>query len=245
MKFNSEINKYLTGESFSAGLNIPFSEEKYPEHSRIEKILEITKNKRVIHVGCADHLPLIQEKINNKKWLHILLLENTTKCIGVDTNNLAVDFINNDLGINEVYCFDILSDNNIIQDDIHWDYMIFGEIIEHIDNPIAFMAKIKEKYNGKVDKILVTAPNVFNLLTINDIKNNTENINTDHRYWFSPYTLTKILTISGFKNFELTFAERVKLPFARAIIRRLKLVVGKKTFFNANYFSNLIIVADF
>ncbi|MFA5045980.1 MAG: methyltransferase domain-containing protein [Paludibacter sp.] len=245
MKFEPKIIKHLSGELFSAGLDISFSNEKYPNQTRIEKILEITKNKSVIHVGCADHLPLIETKIKNNKWLHRLLIENTTQCIGVDNNEEAVNFINNKLNIRDVYCFDITSDNVSILDNSHWDYMILGEIIEHIDNPVAFLTKIKEKYTGKVDKILITAPNVFNILTIKDIKSNIENINTDHRYWFSPFTLTKVMIRSGFNNCDLTFADRVKLPLFQAVARRLKIFFGITSYFYANCFSNLIIVADF
>lgn len=245
MIFNSEIHKHLTGEFFSSGLDIPFFQEKYPNQSRIDKIIEITKNKNVIHVGCADHLPLIEQKIKEKRWLHGLLLENTNKCVGVDNNLDAVNFIKKTLKIQNVFYLDITTDNESLLDNNHWDYMILGEIIEHIDNPVAFLSEIRKKYKGKVDKILITAPNIFNILTIKDIKNNVENINTDHRYWFSPFTLTKVLMNSGFQNCELSFADRVKLPFHKAVLRRLKLLVGLQSSFSANCFSNLIILADF
>ncbi len=245
MKFNSEINRHLSGELFSAGLDIPFFQEKYPNQTRIEKIIEITKNKNVIHVGCADHLPLIEKKIKEKRWLHGLLLENTKKCVGIDNNLEAVNYINKTLKIQDVFYLDITIDNESIVDNNHWDFMILGEIIEHIDNPVAFLTDIRNKYVGKIDKILITAPNVFNILTIKDIKNNVENINTDHRYWFSPYTLTKVLINSGFQNCELSFSERVKLPFFKAVVRRLKLLIGLESTFSANCFSNLIITAKF
>lgn len=245
MKFSSEINDYIKGKSFSAGLDIPFDNELHPDKTRIEKILEITKNKKVIHVGCADHLPLIESKIKNKKWLHGLLLDNTAACIGIDINEEAVHFINEKLGLNDVFFVDITKENVILKNEIHWDYMILGELIEHIDNPVAFLEKIYKLYSGVVDKIIITAPNVFNLETINDIKNNRENINTDHRYWFSPFTLTKIVYNSGFKNTEIYFAERISLPLIKKITRRIKLLVGLKMKFEANCFSNLILIADF
>jgi hypothetical protein len=202
-------------------------------------------SKKNIHVGCADHLPLIETKIKNKKWLHGLLLETTAQCIGVDNNKEAVNFINNNLGIKDVYFSDIKTDKLDILENYHWDYMVLGEIIEHVDNPVAFLTEIREKFKGKVDKILITAPNVFNLLTVKDIRNNIENINTDHRYWFSPYTLTKISINSGFNIYELFFCERVKLPFLKAVARRLKVFLGIPSFFHANCFSCLIIIADF
>lgn len=244
MKFSAEINRYLKGELFSAGLDVSFDKQKFPDKTRIEKIIELTRNKRVIHVGCADHLPLIEEKIKNRKWLHKLLIENTSSCYGIDNNEEAVRYINNELGIKDVYFIDILHENNIPEMNLHWDFLILGEIIEHIDNPVDFLTKINKLYKGKVDKILITAPNIYNLLTIKDIKRNLENINTDHRYWFSPYTLTKIVTNSGFNDCELFFTERVKLPFFKAFFRRFKVLFGIPTNFNANCFSNLIIVAN-
>lgn len=245
MKFDSEINKYLSGELFSSGLDIPFCDEKFPNQSRIEKIIEITKGKSIIHVGCADHLPLIESKIKNKKWLHGLLMESTAQCIGVDNNKEAVNFINNELGIKEVYYSDITKDKLSILENSHWDYMVLGELIEHVDNPVAFLTDIREKFKGKVEKIIITAPNVFNILIIKDILNNVENTNTDHRYWFSPFTLTKITLNSGFYNCDLFFTERVKLPLRKAIIRRLKLLFKISSSFHANCFSTLILTADF
>jgi len=54
MKFDSETNKHLKGELFSEGLEIPFIAEKYPNQTRIEKILELTTGKRVISAKLID-----------------------------------------------------------------------------------------------------------------------------------------------------------------------------------------------
>lgn len=245
MKFNNETNKYLDGELFSNGLDIHFSQEKFKDESRIEKIIAFTKNKNVIHLGCADHLPLIDEKIKNGRWLHKLLTDNTKNCIGFDINQEAISYIQEKLNIKNVHYANILQDEVILPEGVKWDYIILGELIEHVNNPVDFLSKIKEKFEGKVEKILITAPNVYNISTIKDIKNNRENINTDHRYWFSPYTLTKIVKESGFTNCELFFADRVKLPFFRAVTRRIKSLFKINQTFSANCFSNLILIADF
>ncbi len=245
MKFNKEINDHIISKSFSAGLNVSFGAEKFPDKTRIEKLLEITKDKKVIHVGCADHLPLIEAKIKNNRWLHGLLLENTAVCIGIDNNEEAVHFINEKLGVKNVFFMDITKENDLLKNGSHWDYIILGEIIEHIDNPVDFLRTINKLYADIVDKIIITAPNVFNLGTIKDIKNNRENINTDHRYWFSPFTLTKIVFNSGFKDIEIYFADRVSLPLIRKITNRIKLLLGLERNFKANCFSNIVLIADF
>ena len=244
MKFDSEINKYITGEKFSSALQVPFSLHKFEDLRRPDKITQIVKNKRVIHIGCCDHLPLIEEKIRKKRWLHKLLVENTQQCIGVDINQEAVEYVVNKLNIKDVYCLDILKDDIDLGNEM-WDYVILGELIEHVDNPVDFLQIIRQKFQGKARKIIITAPNVLNIFYAKYVKKNIEYINTDHRYWFSPYTLSKVATISGFCNCELTFAETVGLPFFKAVIRFLKKKLNIKRYYSANHFSSVILVADF
>lgn len=245
MKYSQEINQYITGEKFSAGMQIPFSLHKYEALSRIEKIVEITKNKNIIHIGCADHLALIEKKIAENKWLHKLLLDNSKKCIGFDINKEAVDFIKNKIGIEDVYALDVCKDEIVLDDKIEWDYVILGELIEHVPNPVDFLQKIKSVFDGKVKKILITAPNVCNLRTYKSVKSNIELINTDHYYWFSPYTLARVVNASGYENCEFTFSDPVKLSSFGEGMRLLKKRLKIKNNLNANRFSSIILTADF
>ena len=244
MKFHSEINQYITGEKFSAALYLPFSPHKFENIDRFDKLIQIVNNKRIIHIGCCDHLSLIEEKISKKRWLHKLLVENTQKCIGIDINQEAVEYITNKLNIKDVICLDILKDNIDLGDEI-WDYVILGELIEHVDNPVDFLQTLRQKFHGKVKKIIITAPNVFNIFHARYIKKNIECINTDHRYWFSPFTLSKIATISGLRNCELTYAHTVRLPFFKAVIRYFKNKLKIKSYYKANHFLSVILIADF
>lgn len=245
MKFSNEINEYLAGKQFSAGLDIEFGDLKYPDQTRIQKIIELTKGKRVIHIGCADHLALIETKIANDKWLHGLLNKATKECIGLDIDQEAIHLIREKLQIKNVFLVGEEADKLIFEGEEKWDYMVLGEIIEHVDNPVAFLSDLQKKYGHKVDKIIITAPNVFNLLTIKDIYSNKENINTDHRYWFSPFTLTKIVINSGFNHPEIHFVERVKLPILKAVLKRIKILLNIPLTFKANCFSNIVLVANF
>lgn len=245
MKFSTEINQFISGEKFSSALQVPFSPEKFEDLNRVEKVVSITQNKRVVHIGCADHLPLIEEKIKKNKWLHKLLIENTEKCIGIDINREAIDYMTHKLNIDNLHCLDIMNDDIDLADDETWDYVILGELIEHVDNPVIFLQTIREKFRRKAKKILITAPNVLNIFCANYIRKNIEYINTDHRYWFTPYTLTKTAAMSGFANCEISFAEIVKLPLPRAGIRFIKSKLNMKRFYKANCFSTVIVVADF
>ncbi|MGI5975975.1 MAG: methyltransferase domain-containing protein [Paludibacter sp.] len=245
MKYSEKINKYLKGEEFSNSLEISFA-GLLEDKSRNQKLIEICSNKRVIHFGCADHIELIDQKIAANRWLHKLLVENTSDCIGIDIDKKAVDYITNTLRYKQVYCLDIENEKpDFLQANQQWDYLILGEIIEHVDNPVLFLQRIMSVFKDRVNQIIITAPNVFNVSTQNDISYCRENINTDHNYWFSPYTLNRIVYKSGFSNIEFTFADRVALSFKNKLKYVLQRIFGKSVMFQSNQFNTIILTADF
>ncbi len=129
------------------------------------------------------------------------------KQFGIDNNKEGIVFMQESLNYNNVDYEDIL------EGDIHpaiqceqWDSMIMGEILEHIDNPVHFLSQIRKRYKPFVKELVITVPNALAISnTVNALKN-TERINSDHRYWFSPYTLHKILDIAGFEPIRHEFA---------------------------------------
>jgi len=200
MNMNFEtIQPFLSGKSFSNSLKLNISTTEKQVFYRIPIIESIVKGTRVIHVGCVDHLPLIDEKRRNGNWLHERLTKVCRECVGVDINQEGLDYIKG-IGFADVHYL------NIIEDDIpdfikvrKWDYMLLGELLEHIDNPVAFLKKINEKYRLYTDKLIITVPNGFRLQNFSAALKHQEWINSDHRYWFSPYTLAKIATHAGFE----------------------------------------------
>lgn len=208
MRFNKEDIQFLNGEKFTDGKDFKVSKTSDPNIKRIEYLSKVCKDKKVLHIGFADHLPLIENKITNNTWLHQRLIDNTSLCIGLDINVEAIKFCKEKLTIDNIHYLDIVEDNvpEFISNDV-FDYMVLGEILEHVDNPVQFLKGIKEKYSKHVKKIIITVPNFLDLTNIVRIPNNVECINSDHRFWFSPYTLAKILYLSGFKDMEFSFSQ--------------------------------------
>ncbi|GAB1414763.1 methyltransferase domain-containing protein [Paludibacter sp.] len=247
MKFNEEIIDYLKGKKFSNSLKVKYSPNKFKLQTRIDELVSRVSGKKIIHLGCADHLDLIDNKIKSGKWLHGIFLKNTNKCIGIDINQETITYLEDKYKIPDLHCIDVLKENDLthIFQDISWDYLVLGEIIEHVNNPVHFLENIHKKFKGSTSKILITAPNVFNIYNAKNINKNLEVINSDHRYWFSPYTLTKVIMESGFKNCKITYAEQVPFPFIKKVIKQLHKIMRIPYYVSASHFSSLVISAEF
>ena len=203
----SSTAKYLTGELFSSGIFFPMNRNsKESTLSRVEYITQKSMGKTIVHMGCCDHIPLIDDKIKNNQWLHKRLTECATECIGIDIDKESLEYIKK-LGYTNVVYGDIFNDELLEVTTKKWDLIILGEILEHTDNPVAFLSALHTRYKGNIREILITVPNGFSIENFKGVFKNIEYINSDHRYWFSPYTLGKILTLSGFSPTEFTFMQ--------------------------------------
>lgn len=190
-----KIREFVEGKRFSDGLRIKYDGVGRFQ-TRIDVIRQIVNGCNVIHLGCTDHLSLIGHKIANDNWLHKVVTSAANKCIGIDNNKEAVDYVQK-LGYKNVLYADILSDSIKEIDTKRWDYLLIAEVLEHLNEPIHFLSCIKKRY-ANIDKIIVTVPNAFSKNCFEFAQNNVENINTDHRFWFTPYTIIKVLHEAGY-----------------------------------------------
>lgn len=191
------IKEYLQGVKFDDGKFIDVFSERF--ESRLDALQTIVSKKRCIHLGATDHMPLIEDKIKNNTWLHKCISESAKECVGIDINSEAVDYCNN-IGWKNIIAADFLEDIEKVKKYIgteKWDYIVAGELVEHIDNPIDFLKKINFIYYKNIDRIIITVPNAFNIDNFKSALKGMEGINTDHRYWFTPYTILKVATMAG------------------------------------------------
>jgi len=233
--------KYLSGELFDSSYHFIINEQFY-SIDRISNIIKIIKGKRIIHVGCVDHVNLIETKIKNNNYFHKLLTDNAKHCIGVDINKPGIDLLKSKYNFDNVYYLDLINENLDIIDNEKWDYILLGEILEHVDNPVNFLKTIKEKYKKNIDKIIITVPNALNLNTYRNAKKfKSENINSDHRYWFTPYTILKVLYQAEIIPLETIFAGRIKLNTTELLKKRLLSSILKINIKYPFYYFNTII----
>jgi hypothetical protein len=197
----NDWKKYITGELFSNGVTFELNKDNPHSEDRLNCLEQVAKDYRIIHFGCADHVGLISKKIKEKKWLHDRLALVSSRCVGLDQNVEALKYISEELGRQDCYKY-ILGEDKLPEVIVknHWDILIMGEILEHVDNPVSFLKTIKEIFSPFCDRLVITVPNAFSFENMVFSLKNKECINTDHRYWFTPYTINKVGGHAGLKT---------------------------------------------
>ena len=235
--------KYLSGTEINNNGKIYFGDEIFDlyRENAIRRI--ITKDgddtsANVIHLGACDHQNLIKEKIRRNVWLHKILTENAAHCVGFDVDAESVAYCNS-IGWENIYWLDMIHEYERVYEIIKhvgkWDYLIAGEIVEHLDNPVEFLEKLHHRYIRYVDKIVITVPNAYSIHYLDSVLHGIEGINTDHRYWFTPYTICKIAHRAGFSLREMLYTGT----------RNLQLNNQNYHFENSLISNNIILIADF
>lgn len=202
MKLSDNSSDYLSGGKFATtySLDLQFDREDYQLRSRIEVLKNIATGKKMIHVGCVDHdIATITKKLRTNEWLHRILVDASTRCLGIDISVEGIQYIRDQIGIGDVETADITGGRCAAIAADNWDHMLLAEVVEHIDNPVDFLTRIHANYSGLVGSLLVTVPNAFAMRNHKHAKMGRERINSDHRYWFTPYTISKVLSAAGFQ----------------------------------------------
>ncbi|MBK9336772.1 MAG: methyltransferase domain-containing protein [Lewinellaceae bacterium] len=162
----------------------------------MEWLTPIISNKRVIHFGCVDHLSIVEQRRKENTWLHEILAKNCTDLVGIDIDEQGIAYMQQ-AGF-EAYRANVLTDpapEAVLNR--KWDYIVAGEVLEHVDNPVDFLSAIRQKYGPVTDRIIITVPNALSYTNFRFALRNTEMINSDHRFWFSPFTLLKVVERAG------------------------------------------------
>jgi len=160
-------------------------------------IFDLTEDKSVLHLGCTDHLSIIEKKIEKGIYFHRQLNCVAGKCLGIDINNETVQYLERH-GVDNIIVADITQPGIKEIANNKWDYLLMAEVLEHINDPVDFLKCIAKEYRNNIMNIIITVPNAFGLIHMNHaLINGCESINTDHRYWFTPYTICKIVHEAG------------------------------------------------
>ena len=196
MQINNDTEEFLRGKRISNGhfFFVPKSEVI----SRDALLLKLVYEKNALHLGCADHPDLIDSKRLSGRYLHENLKKYASKLVGVDINQDALKKMAK-IGINDLYTPDFIPDLN-------FDMVLAPDVIEHVPNVYEFLVGLR-RYNAP--EIVITTPNALRLRNRSLFRG--ELINTDHRYWFTPYTLAKVCVEAGYEINAMWYTDKLRL----------------------------------
>lgn len=205
---DSTDQQYLDGTQFSSIYEFHLKGTS-SARTRIELLKELLPGKRVVHFGCVDHLPLIEYRRKTGRWLHEVMSGICQRVVGIDINEAGIAYMN-EQGFESYVANVITEPAPAAVTSEKWDYLVAGEVLEHIDDPVAFLKAIRAKYGPCTERIVITVPNALSYTNFRFALRNTELINSDHRFWFTPFTLMKVAVQAGIQveNFDLCVDEK-------------------------------------
>ena len=210
MSIDENIYPYISGEKFSSGILLKLFDDKDKSIYRIELLEALVSGKKIIHLGCLNHVPLIMQKIKKNVWLHKRLTDASDICLGIDIDRDGVEYVRNQVGFENVIYGNMVNDSIVEIEETHWDLIIIGEVLEHVDNPVEFLETIRLKYRDLIDNAIITVPNAFRMTNFENAYMDVEFVNSDHRYWFTPYTLWKVIDRAGLKLIDVKLCQSVR-----------------------------------
>lgn len=194
MRINGEVSDYLDGKILSNSHQ--FHIDRSRPVQRNDLLVRLVKGLVVLHVGCADHVGLIRTKRARGSYLHDLLSSSAARVVGSDVNEAALDQMRQ-IGIVDLFSVDE------VPTDLEFDLVVVPDVLEHVPNVSEFLESLRQY----ACDVVVTTPNAFRIQ--NRLLFTHELVNTDHRYWFSPYTLTKCLVTAGYDIQEMWYTDKL------------------------------------
>ncbi len=192
----SELSDVLNDRTFEAdrASRLPL---QFQSQGRNATLSGLIAGGRVMHLGFADHGPLIAEKRAQGTWLHDHVMAHSRACIGVDINARAVDFAQS-LGIPHLHCMDVFSlEFAELAKRFAPSHVLLPDVLEHLHEPVAFLHRIAQVMPEV--PLIVSVPNGLSLRNFWNSLANLERINTDHLCWYSPFTAAKLLSRGGYQ----------------------------------------------
>jgi hypothetical protein len=203
----SVYGEYLSGKKLDVG-------KRFHDLSaamvvdRINYLREKCEGKKVLHLGCLDHPEIILERVKDGSWLHGIISNVSKLCIGIDVNYSGYDFVRREFGVDNIELLDLsecLKETDLrVLREMRWDLILCPEMLEHITNHHQFLRNL-HKISHSGTRLIATVPNAFKFGNFINALRGFESINSDHKYWFTFYTLSRTLSESGWIPRQLVY----------------------------------------
>ncbi len=162
---------------------------------------------------------MLESRIKDGTWLHARLAETARELVGIDVDDEGVEWAKAH-GF-EAHTVDATDHLRIAGLNVkRADLVIAGEVIEHVDAPGPLLRSLQQL----ADRLIVTTPNALTVMNTLTPLAGKELVHPDHVAWFSPTTLARMLTVSGWTVERMLYYDNGANPVAGN--NRLKKIVA-------------------
>lgn len=120
---------------------------------RNDFIREYVKGLRVMDIGAGEHTVSVYKE---DRWEHGMICKSASYAVGIEINQELCDHYNQK-GFN-FKCVDATSDTDLGE---RFDMVFMGDVIEHVNNPVALLEFAKRHLANGKGRLLVSTPNPF------------------------------------------------------------------------------------
>lgn len=188
---------------------------------RLGYIADFCEGKCVLDVGCLDETALI--KRDTIHWLHGRISSKARKVIGIDNSSSISSEGHLITGPNsKIFRGDATSIDLKLLGGDQIDVIVAGEFIEHIECPIDFLRKIKQRFPGK--ELILSTPNGFSFSNLVMGAIGREVQHPDHLFNFTYKTLNTTCTKAELEGWEIipySFYATEMIMNSHGIVRQL------------------------
>jgi SAM-dependent methyltransferase len=179
-------------------------------------VASCVRDKDVVDIGFVDESRMVVKQARGA-WLHAQVAASATSAVGLDADEEGVRLAR-ELGFT-AYAADCQSASSVAA--LHLepaDLVLAGELLEHLDQPGAFLeaVKILLKPGGQ---LLITTPNGPSLTNFLSSLMYRELVNPDHVAWYSWHTVQTLLQRHAWNVVELAYYGFPCVPAAPAASR--------------------------
>ncbi len=148
-------------------------------------LIDMVRGKKVLHGGCVDS-GVLEERLATGELLHQRLGKSASHLVGVDVDGEGIRKMQQ-IGIKDIHHADL----ETWEYPEKFDYIVLGEIIEHIDNCGQFLKSLK-KFSTPETILVFTTPNAYYYLFWLYTLAGKESIHPDHNYLFSFHSIASL-----------------------------------------------------
>jgi trans-aconitate methyltransferase len=192
-------------------------------------LVEQCRGRRVLDLGCYDETALVKRDVG--EWLHGRIADVATSTLGVDNSaGLPAEGIATG-PTSRIIRGDVTALASVLPPDADPEVIVAGELLEHLEDPTAFLRQIKTLFPGR--RLIATTPNATQLSNVLLALMYRESNHKDHLNVLSYKTLTTLCTRAGFESWRLVPYHVQYLEMAlrstgtrRRLVRTAQLLVG-------------------